>query len=388
MSKALERIRVVAAGAGNSAPVHIWIAGGGTGGHLYPGLAIAGEIVRQAPQVVPHFIGAKRGIERDVLPGSGYDFSLLDLHPLYRRQPWENWRTALGALRAWRTLSSTAHSVPPKAVIGTGGYAAAVALAWGRAHGVPLMLHEADSHPGLTTRSFSRSARAIYLGFPEAVSRMKVGTQTSVLTLGCPIEPPPTDKETAQEARIRWGFPEDSFVILIMGGSQGARAVNEAVAAWLERGLPPGVCLIWSAGKTQYADYSGYASAHVRVEPFISPIRSAYAAADLAVTRAGAMSIAELAAWGIPSILIPLPTAARDHQSYNARVTAQSGGALFLPQFELSAERLNNEVLNLMSNRDALAAMCHAMLGRSHPYAARQIAASILEILDILPTQA
>jgi hypothetical protein len=125
----------------------VWFAGGGTGGHLYPGLAIARALVRRDSSFSPFFVGARRGIERDVLPGTEFPHALLDLHPLYRRTPWNNWRTIVGAAGAWRELSRLAAIERPVAVVGTGGYAAGVALAWARAHGVTTVLHEPDSHP-------------------------------------------------------------------------------------------------------------------------------------------------------------------------------------------------------------------------------------------------
>ncbi len=359
----------------------VFFAGGGTGGHLYPGLAIARALVQQAPDIAPFFIGARRGIERDILPTTEFPHVLLDLHPLYRATPWNNWRTIIGAVGAWRAISAQAVTRPPLAVIGTGGYAAGVALAWGRAHGVPTMLHEPDSHPGLTTRTFAGGARAIYLGFPEAAHGLRTGAETKVLAFGCPISPPPVPPITRERARQQWGLPPDAFVVLVTGGSQGARALNEAIAAWCTMGLPEGVAIIWGTGKSQAAAYHDRESTQVRVRPYLAPIADAYAAADIAVTRAGAMTIAELCAWGIPSILVPLPTAAQDHQSFNARAVAAGGAAIHLPQSELAAPHLDVLVRELMARRDQLAVMRTAALKRGRPDAAAQIARSLLSML-------
>jgi UDP-N-acetylglucosamine--N-acetylmuramyl-(pentapeptide) pyrophosphoryl-undecaprenol N-acetylglucosamine transferase len=356
-------------------------AGGGTGGHLYPGLAIARAVVRLDPSVQPHFVGARRGIEKDVLPTTEFPFTLLDLHPLYRRTPWNNWRTVTGGVTAWRAISELSHHGRPRAVIGTGGYAAGVALAWARARGVPTMLHEADSHPGLTTRAFSSGARALYLGFPEAAQRLTTGKDTTVLVSGCPIEPPPAVRRTRAEARQFWQLPEDAFVVLITGGSQGARAINEAASAWVEHGLPEHVALIWATGRSQAAAYLNREGAVVRVRPYLAPISDAYAAADLAITRAGAITIAELCAWGIPSVLVPLPTAAQDHQTHNARVTALAGAAMYLSQPEMTASHLDAVVRALRDDPVRLAGMQQAALARGRPDAAEQIARSILSII-------
>ena len=359
----------------------ILFAGGGTGGHLYPGLAIARALMQRDPQVAPYFIGARRGIEREVLPGAGMPYTLLELHPLYRRTPWNNWRTLAGAWSAWRHLSAIAREQPPRAVVGTGGYAAGVALAWARAHGIPTVLHEPDSHPGLTTRAFAGGARAIFLGFPEAAARLSVGRRTQVHVLGAPIEPPTFRDRFARQAD--WGFAPGSFTVLVFGGSQGARAINEATAAWVARGLPEGINLIWATGRQQADAYRHYESGAVRVRPYLSPITDAYAVADVAITRAGAMSIAELCAWQIPAVLVPLPTAAQDHQSHNARATAASGAAIHLPQHDLTAERLDTVVRELRADPVRREAMRSAAAARAHPFAADAIAREILHLLDL-----
>lgn len=359
-------------------------AGGGTGGHLYPGLAIARAVARLTDAVQPWFVGAWRGIERDVLPGTGFPHTLLDLHPLYRRTPWENWRTARGAVRAWRALSALAREAgPPVGVVGTGGYAAGVALAWARAHGIPTMLHEPDSHPGLTTRAFAGGARALYLGFPEAVARLPARAAARCAALGCPIDPPPVPPRDRAAVRRQWGLPEDACVVLVVGGSQGARALNEAVRAWVAQGLPPGVALIWATGKKQAEAYVACEGPQVRVRPYLAPIADAYAAADLAVTRAGAMTIAELCAWGIPAILVPLPTAAQDHQTHNAVATAAAGAALHLPQGELAPERLAALVTALWHDAPRRAAMAAAARRRGRPEAADAIARAVLRTVGI-----
>ncbi|MBU6364913.1 MAG: glycosyltransferase [Gemmatimonadetes bacterium] len=367
----------------SDAPV-LWFAGGGTGGHLYPGLAIARAVVRLAPTVRPWFIGARRGIEREVLPGTEFPHALLDLHPLYRRTPWDNWRTLRGGVRAWGALSDLARSAGrPIGVVGTGGYAAGVALAWARAHQVPTVLHEPDSHPGLTTRAFAGGSRALYLGFPEAMAHLPTRVAGRCHALGCPIEPPPAVPADRDAARRRWGLPSTAFVVLVVGGSQGARALNEAMRAWVAAGLPEGVALIWATGTRQADAYLACDGPQVRVRPYLAPIAEAYAAADLAVTRAGAMTIAELCAWGIPSILVPLPTAAQDHQAHNARATAGAGAAVHLPQAELTPARLQELVTALRGDPARLAAMGAAARRRGQPGAADAIARSLLATVGI-----
>jgi len=360
----------------------VFLAGGGTGGHLYPGLAIARALVRARPSVRPYFIGAARGIERDVLPDAGFPFALLDLHPLYRPRVWRNWRTAVGTITAWRRLERLVAAERPRLVVGTGGYASALALAYGVAHGIPIVEQIADSHPGLTARLFARSAREVYLGFPEAAAQLAHPAGLAVVDTGCPIDPPPSPRPDRGAARARWELSADGVVLLIVGGSQGARAINAVVAAWLARGLPDGVSVIWATGRAMYDAHAAAEGPRVRVRPYLSPIADAYAASDAALARAGAMTTAELCAWGLPMILVPLPTAAADHQTANARALAAAGAAVHVPQATLTPQALDAVVRDVVVDPVRRASIARAAAARARPDAAEHIAARILTLLD------
>jgi UDP-N-acetylglucosamine--N-acetylmuramyl-(pentapeptide) pyrophosphoryl-undecaprenol N-acetylglucosamine transferase len=156
------------------------------------------------PQVEPFFIGAHRGIERNVLPSTQFRFELLDLHPLYRSKPWLNWLTVKGAFGAWRAISERVRESAPKCIVGTGGYASGIALAYGTVHGIPLAIQEQNSFPGLTTRFFSRYARQVHNGFPEATRYLSPGKHTQVFDTGNPIEPPPAPRPDRALARRQW----------------------------------------------------------------------------------------------------------------------------------------------------------------------------------------
>ncbi|MEO8624938.1 MAG: UDP-N-acetylglucosamine--N-acetylmuramyl-(pentapeptide) pyrophosphoryl-undecaprenol N-acetylglucosamine transferase, partial [bacterium] len=329
----------------------VLFAGGGTGGHLYPGLAIARTLARLDPTVQPVFVGAQRGLERTVLPASEFPYLLLDLHPLYRQKPWENWRTLVGAITGWRTLGTLIAREQPKLVVGTGGYAAGVALAYAVVHRIPIVQQAGDSYPGLTARAFRRWTREYYLAFPEA-ARVIGGVAAQHIDTGAPIEPPPNPRPDRAAARRAWGFPATGGnVLLVYGGSQGSRAINLVIADWVRRGLPEGLHLIWMTGKATFDEFKSLDGGHVRVREYLSPIQEAYAATDVAIARAGAMTTAELFAWGIPAIVVPLPTAAADHQTVNARVLEAAGAAINLPQAELTVDRLDAVVRGLVDDR-------------------------------------
>jgi UDP-N-acetylglucosamine--N-acetylmuramyl-(pentapeptide) pyrophosphoryl-undecaprenol N-acetylglucosamine transferase len=363
--------------------VKILFAGGGTGGHLYPGLAIARAVARLRPDVRPFFIGARRGVERDVLPATEFPHALLDLHPLYRHQIWNNWQTMRGAFSAWRSLDRLTQVEKPRLVVGTGGYASGLALAYAAARRLPYVLQEQNSYPGLTMRVFARWAREVYLGYPEAERHLQRGRRTVVVDAGNPIEPPPVPRPDRAAARRRWGFPElGGRVLLVFGGSQGARAVNEAVAGWIASGrVPEGLFIIWGTGKGTHEQYARYESDCVRVRAYISPMHDAYAVTDLALARAGAMGTAEMCAWGIPSILVPLPTAAADHQTVNARTLEAAGAAIVLAQHDLTADRLDTTVRRLLAEPAELARLARGAWDRARPDAAEQIARRIIALV-------
>jgi UDP-N-acetylglucosamine--N-acetylmuramyl-(pentapeptide) pyrophosphoryl-undecaprenol N-acetylglucosamine transferase len=369
--------------------MRIIFAGGGTGGHLYPGLAIARALIKADPRIEPFFIGAQRGIERDVLPQVGFPFELLDLHPLYRSRPWENWKTLRGAMTAWRRIAGEVRSEHPACVVGTGGYAAGLTLAYALAHHIPFVLQEQNTHPGITAKFFSRFAAQIHLGFPESRRHLLASKKTEVFDSGNPIEPPPPDAFQKGPARSKWRFPAaGGAVLLVYGGSQGSQAINQVVAAWIDRGLPTNLFVIWATGKANYEKLARYESDRVKVRAYIAPISEAYRAADFALSRAGAMATAELCAWGIPAIIVPLPTAAADHQTANAKALATAGAAEMIRQSDLNGQTLSQAVDSMLLNPGKLSTMKAKALKRARPTAAADIAGHILRLVALGQTRA
>jgi len=363
--------------------LRIFVTGGGTGGHLYPALAIARALVRLDPRLDPLFIGARRGIERDVLPTTEFRHELLDLHPIYRSAPWQNWKTARGLVTAWQRIGALAREATPRLVIGTGGYAAGATMMFAARRKIPLFIQEQNSFPGRTVRAFSRYAREIYLGFPEGGELLPPDARARAVFTGNPIAPPPTPLPPKEPARAAWKLRGEGTVVLVFGGSQGSAALNAVIDAWIARGLPDRVQLIWATGKGHFDKHAARESERVRVRPYLAPIADAYAASDLAITRAGAMTTAELAAWQIPPILVPLPTAAADHQTVNAKALAAAGAARWVRQSELDVDRLDALVRDLVGAPGALASIAAAELERARPLAAEDIARRILTAVDI-----
>ena len=355
--------------------------GGGTGGHLYPALAIARALVRQRPDIDTLFIGAQRGIERNVLPGTEFKHILLDLHPIYRSAPWRSWRTVRGLVGSWGRIREALGGRTPALVVATGGYASSATLAWCVINKAPFVLQEQNSVPGQTNRLFSRWAREVYLGYPEAAMRLAGSAMSRAVHTGNPVEPPPDPRPPRDEARRRFGIAPHSRALLVFGGSQGSAALNARVDAWIAAGLPDGLHVIWATGPSHFQRYANRASDRVTVRDYLSPIADAYAATDLALTRAGAMTTAELSAWGIPMLLVPLPTAAADHQTANARALADVGAARWIPEPEATTARLDAEVRSLLQSDDALRTLARGAAARARTGAANDIATRIAALL-------
>lgn len=358
-------------------------AGGGTGGHLYPGIAIARALVKADPSIEPFFVGARRGIERTVLPTTEFPHLLLDLHPLYRPAVWNNWKTVVGAISSWRHINAMVKQERPKLVVGTGGYAAGMMMAYSVLHRIPLVQQAGDSLPGLTARAFSKYSREIYLNFPEAASALMAHHPGSLIDVGAPIEPPPSPRPDRARAREAWGFPATGgHVLLVYGGSQGSLAINRVVAEWIEQSLPANVYVIWGTGRATYEQFKHCESANVRVRDYLAPISEAYAATDLAIARAGAMTTAELFAWGIPGVLVPLPTAAADHQTTNAVALEKTGAAIHIPQAHFTVDRLAATIRRLLETPGEMQALAAGASRRARPNAATEIASRILALLQ------
>ena len=369
----------------------VLFAGGGTGGHLYPALALADAFKRLDPASEVMFVGARRGVEARVLPEKGVPHVLLPLEPIRRQKPWQNWRLVPAMLGSAAGLRSVFRAFKPDLVVGTGGYASGPAVAWGVMSGVPTALQEQNSYPGFVTRTMSGRVRQLHLAFPEARKYLKPGKRTEVFEHGNPINPPDLSLDRAA-ARARFGLT-DGTVCLVTGGSQGARSVNEALLGAL-RGVadgrlpapPAGFQILWATGPGTHAMVTEKMAqlgnpAWVHVLPYIQDMPGALASADFSIARAGAMTLAELSAWGIPSILVPFPHAAANHQYHNALAFAEAGAAVMVEEKALSAEALWTEMLSLAASTERRTRIAGLARERGRPNAADLIVAELVKLV-------
>lgn len=357
----------------------ILLAGGGTGGHLFPAIAIANAVQQLHPDWEVAYAGATRGVEATVLPDRKLPHRLFPFEPLHRRQWWRNARWPFLGMRLVREIDHWLHELQPSVVVGTGGYVSAPVVWRAAVRGIPTAILELDVRPGIATRLVARRVREIWLGAPEALPFLPPSVRDRVRITGAPILPP--DHARAAAAHARFGLVPEQPTIVITGGSQGSLALNRGVSAWLDAGGGRGRQVIWATGRNLHGEFARHDGATVCVTPFLDPIADAWSVANLAIARAGMMTIAELAAWGIPAILVPLPTAAADHQAHNARAVADAGAGVLLPQAELDATRLEAEVSALLDDRARLATMRERAMERGRPGAAAEIAGRVVGLV-------
>jgi UDP-N-acetylglucosamine--N-acetylmuramyl-(pentapeptide) pyrophosphoryl-undecaprenol N-acetylglucosamine transferase len=366
----------------------VLVAAGGTGGHVFPGLALARTLKELEPAAEVRFAGTSRGIERRTVPAAGFPLHLLPILPLSRRLALETvlapFAAVGGALAAWRLVREQRIEV----VAGMGGYVTLPVAVGARLAGVPVVLHEQNAVPGIANRLAARLARTIALGVADAAAAFPAGR---TVTIGNPVRPELArlDRNRLREVgQKELGLDPDRATLFVFGGSQGARHLNQAViAATPHWPRPERLQILHACGRRDEAEVreAWRAAApqrrglQVRIEPFVERMDLAYAACDLALTRAGAMTMAELTAAGVPAVMVPLPHATADHQAANARAVAAAGGAVVVRDQDLSGERLAATAAPLLGDPERLARMSLAMASLAHPAAAQELAALVLE---------
>jgi len=343
------------------------LAGGGTGGHLFPAVALAQRLQEVDPEAEVLFVGTARGIEARVLPDLGLPLKTIDIKGLVGR----GWAGKVAMIP--QLVKSVFQSLAvlgefrPEVVVGVGGYAAGPVLLAARIKGIPFLIHEQNAWPGLTNRMLARWAERICLSFADADRAFHFGR--TILT-GNPLRAGMEDCPP---------IPEGKETLLVFGGSRGARAINDALVAalpFLEEFKGKLEILHQTGSEDLERIRQGYREAGWDAEsvvPFIQDMAGAYARAHLVVCRAGATTLAELTACGRPAIMIPYPEAAADHQTVNARALARRGAALLLPQQELNAERLGRLINDLLHDRALLLSMGGLARSLGRPGAADRI---------------
>jgi UDP-N-acetylglucosamine--N-acetylmuramyl-(pentapeptide) pyrophosphoryl-undecaprenol N-acetylglucosamine transferase len=352
----------------------VLIAGGGTGGHLYPGLAVARELLRRRPDAVVSFAGTARGIEARVIPATEFTLDVIRSAGLKGKSLAARLRGAAtllpSLLDAWRLVSKRRPSV----VVGVGGYSSGPVVLVAALRSVPTMVLEQNAAPGLTNRLLARVVRAAAVTYEESVPHFF----GKAIVTGNPARAEffaVADRPATSTGRH----------VLILGGSQGAHAINMAFVAAAAgiAGRVPGLTIAHQTGVRDLdAVCAAYAAAGIaaRAEAFFDPVVDEVAKADLVICRAGATTLAELAAAGRPAVLVPFAAATDDHQKKNAMAVASVHAAMMIEEHDLGPARLTDAVASLLLDPDALGRMRQAMRGLAKPAAATAIAQRIEEL--------
>ena len=330
-----------------SKDLRIILSGGGTGGHIYPAIAIADEVKRRYPDARIKFVGAQDKMEMEKVPQAGYEIEGLWISGLQRKLTLKNLMFPFKLLNSISKSRKIIKDFKPNVAIGTGGFASGPLLHVANKKDIPTLLQEQNSFPGITNKILAKRANVICAAYDEV---KRFFPQEKVKKTGNPVRQDLLDIDTKRiEAQKFFNLDSDKKTVLVLGGSLGARRVNQLIAQHADRLKQENIQLIWQCGKLYYEDYKSYTEGTVQVHQFLNKMDLAYAAADVIISRAGAGSVSELCIVGKPVIFIPSPNVAEDHQTKNAMAVTKNDAAITIGENELD-EKFENTFFDLLNN--------------------------------------
>lgn len=359
--------------------MRVIVTGGGTGGHIYPALAIAKGLLASDPKIQILYVGTRDGMEARLVPEAGLEFEGISGMGLPRRLSPDTIRALGKSVKALWEMKKILHRFHPDLVVGTGGYVSGPVVLTAALFNIPTLLHEQNALPGITNRILARFVRRVMLTFPE--SKKHFGVKEKLEVVGLPVRPE-IGQVRREDGAKHFGLRPDRLTLLVTGGSRGARRLNQAMTAVLANlAQRSDIQVIWATGTATYEEtIKGLEKQGVswqrpqwRVLEYLKDMPEALACADLYIGRAGAASLAELMVAGLPGILIPYPYAAENHQEHNAQALFQGGAAQIILDSELNGERLWKEVDGLISQPLLLTKMGTAAKTLAQPQALNKI---------------
>ena len=351
------------------------ISGGGTGGHIFPAIAIADELKRRLPDAEILFVGAKDRMEMQKVPQAGYPIEGLWISGLQRKLSWQNLLFPLKFISSLLKSRSVIKRFKPDAVIGTGGFASGAVVKVAGQMGIPTFIQEQNSYAGITNKMLAKNAHKICVAY-DAMEQFF--PKEKIVKTGNPIRDGLLNiGEYRSEGLSYFHLDSERKTLLVLGGSLGARRINQLIEQQLPLFEQLGVQVLWQCGKLYYEEYKKYNSEQVRVLAFIDRMELAYAAADVIISRAGASSVSELCVVGKPVIFIPSPNVAEDHQTKNARAIADKQAAILLRENELN-EQFANTFSKLIANEAQQEALSAHIKALAQPNATKDIVNLIL----------
>ncbi len=363
-----------------SGEYRIIISGGGTGGHIFPAISIADAIRKQAPGAKIKFIGALGRMEMERVPDAGYEIEGLPIRGIDRKNMLKNLGLPFRLLGSILKARGIIRKFDPQVVIGVGGYASGPTLWVASRRKIPTVIQEQNSYPGITNKLLARYVDRIYVAYDRMERWFDAG---KIVKSGNPVrEAIRNSRVTKEEALDRYGWDRSKPVVLVVGGSLGSLTINRSIAGDIEKFRHAGLRLIWQTGKLYYDRYKDLATDQpdIRIVPFIRDMATAYAAADVIVSRAGAIAVSELQIVGKPVILVPSPNVAEDHQSKNAEALEERNAAMTVSDRD-APQRLVEQIIKLVENgglRERMSANIRKMAIHD---AADRIASDVMEII-------
>jgi UDP-N-acetylglucosamine--N-acetylmuramyl-(pentapeptide) pyrophosphoryl-undecaprenol N-acetylglucosamine transferase len=358
----------------------IIVAGGGTGGHIFPAIAIANALKKEDSSIEVLFVGAKGKMEMEKVPQAGYKIEGLDIAGFNRSSLIKNIGLPLKLVKSFLQVRGIFNRFRPDAVIGVGGYSSFPVLRFAQARGIPSFIHESNSFAGKSNKLLAKKATKVFVATD---GMQQFFPQEKIVVTGNPVRPDIVNVATVskEEALRFFNLQPGKKTVLAVGGSLGARSINEAIAAGLEALSNAGLQVIWQTGKADTARWKEAAAgrSNVWVNDFITQMQQAYAAADFVISRAGAMAIAELCLVKKPVLFVPYPFAAEDHQTVNAQNLVQKGAALMVKDSD-AKEKLVPAIIALANDEQKQNGLTRNISGLGVTDADKRVADEILKI--------
>ncbi len=364
----------------------VLLSGGGTGGHVYPAIAIANRIKEDYPDAEILFVGTAKGIESEIVPKYGYNIETVTVQGFKRKIDLDNVKRVFKLFKGLEQSRKVVKRFKPDIVIGTGGYVSGPVLFNASMSKIPTVIHEQNSFPGVTNKILSKMVTRVLTSFEDSHKRFPEASQEKLVLTGNPVR-----KEILVSrkniSRRKLGISEDKKMVLCYGGSGGSRKINEAMKLVIENMVKDDVAFIFATGKAYFEDFSKEISnlslkPYQKVVPYLEDMANALSASDLVIGSAGAISLAEITALGKPSIIIPKAYTAENHQEYNAKSIEKQGGGIAILEKNLTPNSLNEAVFKLLGDKDALLDMANASKAIGKPEAIDLIYNEIVKIYN------
>lgn len=350
------------------------IAAAGTAGHINPGLAIANKIMKEEKDSKVIFIGTTRGLENDLVPRAGYELKTIDAYGLSKKISIENLKKMYKTLKGFGEAKKIIKEFKPDIVIGTGGYICGATISAAHSLKIPTLLHESNAFPGKAVKMLANKTDTILVSFEDAISRIKKAK--NIVYTGTPVkvEKKNYSKEEKRNIISKFGLEDIKPILLVFGGSQGAKKINDAMIELIKEKMNSKYQIIWAAGPKQYdgikeelekANININNIKNTKIVPYIYNMEEVMNVSDVILARSGAMTITEISNLGKPSILIPLPNVSHNHQLYNAKVLENIGAAKIILNDELEAKKLSKEIEDIILNKNKVEEMGKKALEKS-----------------------